>query len=329
MSDQPIIHHAAEALKPQSEIAYIVKGVFCEGSLSVVFGEPGSKKTYSMFDACVCVALGKNWLNFPTTKAPVLIVDEESGKQRMNKRLGAVMRAHGAGEDLQLSYVVLEGFDLQTITDRKKLHAIILRTEAKFVILDALADFLPGDENSVKDVLPGLRALRYIANDTKAAIVLIHHAGKSGKYRGSSSIKGAVDLMLEVQSRPGSPNIDFSCEKARDVEPFEFAAVIIFEDGIVYLTPSGNKSGGDDLNSVEKYVLNYLEENGDSFITEIGKSAESKGICKSETARKSVYKLVDLKMVERKNKGAAGSKAIYGLITNDLFDLLDQADDIG
>ena len=60
----PILHWAGEALDPQPPIPWIVEGVFSEGSLSVIFGEPGSKKTYAMLDCMVCVALGKPWLNF-------------------------------------------------------------------------------------------------------------------------------------------------------------------------------------------------------------------------------------------------------------------------
>ncbi len=314
MPNEPVIHWAEEALKPQPQINFIVSGVFSEGSLSVVFGEPGSKKTYSMLDAAVCVALGKSWLNFPTKQVPVLIVDEESGNQRMNKRLGDAMRAHGAGKDLKLAYVVLEGFDLQDTKDQKKLRDLIVNTEAKFVILDALADFLRGDENSVRDVLPGLRALRSIADDTKAAVVLIHHSGKNGRYRGSSSIKGAVDLMLLIQSKPNSPNIDFSCEKARDLEPFSFSAVALFGENTVSLAPSIGKEGGTALTNVEKFIVNYLEKNGDSYTKEITGAAEAEGICKSESARKAINDLVSKNKIERKNEGGPGSKAMYGLM---------------
>jgi hypothetical protein len=327
MADEPEVHWAYEALKPQPQIKYIVEGVFPEASVSVIFGEPGSKKTYSMLDSGVCVALGQDWLDFHTSQAPVLFIDEESGVQRINKRLKAIMQAHNATKDLKFAYVVLEGFDLQTPRDRKKLHNLVLDTKAGFVILDALADFLPGDENSVKDVLPGLRGLRYIANDTKAAMVLIHHAGKSGKYRGSSCIKGAVDLMLEVQSRPGSPNIDFSCEKSRDVEPFSFAAYINFNEDNVFLTPSKCSVGEKHLNKVESFILEFLRTNGNKYTTDISTAAASKGVCKFNTARKAIGSLVEQKMIERKNGGGSGSKALYGLIEEDIVDLLDRLPD--
>jgi hypothetical protein len=329
MSDGPIIHWAAEALLPRPPIIYIVEGVFPEGSVSVIFGEPGSKKTYSMLDAGVCVALGQDWLEFSTTQVPVLFIDEESGIQRMNKRLKAIMQAHNATENLKFAYVVLEGFNLLVTGDRTKLHDLVKATEAKFVVLDALADFLPGDENSVKDVLPGLRALRYIANDTKAAIVLIHHAGKSGHYRGSSSIKGAVDLMLNIQSRPGSPNIDFSCEKSRDVEPFSFAAVINFEEDSVNLTPSISKNEREEPNNVERFILEFLEVNGNSKITDICEAAEAAGVCKTETARKALYGSACWNKIERKDQGGPGSKAVYGLRIKGRRELLDLLESVG
>lgn len=292
MSDQPHVHWACEALINQPPINYIVEGVFSEASVSVVFGEAGAKKTYFMLDTGIAVALGQDCLGFHTSQVPVLFIDEESGDQRMNKRLGSIMRARNAPKDTKLAYVTLEGFDLQTTKDRKKLHDLVLATKAKIVILDALADFLPGDENSVKDVLPGLRALRHIASDTKAAIVLIHHAGKNGRYRGSSAIKGAVDLMLEVKSKSGSPNIDFHCEKARDVEPFSFAAFIDFKDDLVFLTPSKSREDVKSSNEIEGFVLEFIRTNGQQYITEISNAATTAGVCKYNTARKAIGSLV-------------------------------------
>jgi len=84
-----VIRTAADALKPQPPLEYIVKPLFGRYSVNVVFGEGGTGKTYSLIDMGVCTAAGKNWLNFETTKTNVLILDEESGGVRLSRRLGA------------------------------------------------------------------------------------------------------------------------------------------------------------------------------------------------------------------------------------------------
>ena len=60
--------------QPPAPREWIVEKLFAAGSLSIVVGEAGSKKTWAMLDAAVCVALGKSWLDFATIQSPVLLV---------------------------------------------------------------------------------------------------------------------------------------------------------------------------------------------------------------------------------------------------------------
>jgi RecA-family ATPase len=57
---------AAEALQPQPPIPWIIEKLFAAGSVNLLVGEAGSKKTYALIDAAVCVACGKPWLEYPT-----------------------------------------------------------------------------------------------------------------------------------------------------------------------------------------------------------------------------------------------------------------------
>ena len=75
------------------------------------------------------------------------------------------------------------------------------------MILDVLADLMTGDENSKQDTQPVFNALRRISEQSGAAIIVIHHANKMGGHRGSSVIKDAPDILLQVslrgRERPG------------------------------------------------------------------------------------------------------------------------------
>ena len=51
-----------DALKPQPAIDWLIDGMVETGGVFGVFGKPGSKKTYSMMDMAVCVAMGIPWL---------------------------------------------------------------------------------------------------------------------------------------------------------------------------------------------------------------------------------------------------------------------------
>jgi len=72
---------AQEALKPQPPIPWVVDQLFTEGSLSIVFGEAGTYKTYSLLDCGVCIALGEPWVGFETTQNSVLFIDLDSTRK--------------------------------------------------------------------------------------------------------------------------------------------------------------------------------------------------------------------------------------------------------
>lgn len=134
------------------------------------------------------------------------------------------MTGLGIDHDIPLKFASLEGFDMHNPNDVDKLQSLIEKTHAKVIIIDSLADIMSGkDENSVKDVQPVFLALRKISEKTQSAIIVIHHKNKNGGYRGSSAIKGAVDLLLTVK-KSGSNGIEFNIEKTRDTEPYKFGA---------------------------------------------------------------------------------------------------------
>ena len=59
-----IVRDAEYALQPQPPHEWIIEQLITEGSVNVFYGEPGSKKTYTLFSLAVCVALGRPWLGF-------------------------------------------------------------------------------------------------------------------------------------------------------------------------------------------------------------------------------------------------------------------------
>lgn len=307
------LYSARDALQPQPPTVWIVERLLTPGSVSAVVGAPGSKKTYSLLDMAVCVAMGKPWLNLATQQGAVLIVDEESGAARMARRLGGVLNAHFAEEDTPIFYTCLAGLNLRQAPEVDALRQLIAETGAAVVIIDALADIMPGaDENAVKDVQPLLLALRRVADATRAAIVLIHHAGKNGDYRGSSAIKGAVDLMLTVQSEPDEDIVRFGFEKARDTEPFKFAGQAHFSDGLFWLSAIEEQSERPKSkpSPSENYVLRYLAEHGPAAVSDIASRADT---CSVEAARRAIYSLAQRDLIRRTDDGRQGQAAVYAL----------------
>ena len=302
---------AAHFSEPQPPIDWTVDGLISAGSVNVVFGEPGAGKTWALFDLALSVAMGEPWLGMTTTRGPVLIIDEESGKRRLSRRMGEAMRGHDAGADVPIMAVSLAGFDLGKPNDYGEIYNLIKSTGARVVIIDALADIMPGrDENAVKDTAPIFLSLRKIAEDTQAAIIVIHHANKTGGYRGSSAIKGAIDLLLSVEKKNDSNNLTFKTEKARDTTAGAFGATMNFMDDKFWLTKSEYEKTTAEYNSGCRFVMRYLAANTNGTMDAIQGSADG---CSENAARKSVYFLVNDGIIERVNPGGKGSLAIYAL----------------
>ncbi len=310
-----VMHTAAEALEAQPPIAWLVENIFSAGSVCLLTGEPGAGKTWALLDCAVSVALGERWLGYAVTQSPVLVVDEESGPRRLARRLGEVMRGHNADDgNLQLYYFTLCRFNLWDAEDVANLQTFIEDTAARFVVIDALADVMPGrDENAVKDCQPVFMALRSIAEVTQSVIVLIHHNNKTGGYRGSSAIKGAVDVLLTVDK--AGDVLTFTADKTRDVDPenVKFAARLNFGAGVFNLSPHAITQTGPTFNKAQSYVLRYLSEHGPSLLADIQAHADT---CSDNAAKQAVYALSSKGLLARTDAGGPGERATYGLTTD-------------
>ena len=302
---------AANFSEPQEPILWTVDGLISEGSVSVFFGEPGCGKTWALFDLALCVARGAPWLDMATKQGAVLIIDEDSGRRRLSRRMGEAMRGHEAGPETPISAVSMANFDLGNKEDADEVRGLIIRKNASLVIIDHLANIMPGrDENAVKDTAPIMHTLRKIAEDTQAAIIVIHHSNKTGGYRGSSAIKGAIDLLLSVEKKNDSNNLTFKTEKARDTTAGAFAATMNFMDDKFWLSVSEFEKTTAEYTKGARYVMRYLTTSPAGTMADIQGAADS---CSEEAARKAVYYLVNIGLVERTNPGGRGAMALFAL----------------
>jgi len=310
-----VIRDAAYYLSERPPIEYIVERLIAESSVNVWFGQWGAKKTWAAIDLAVCVASGKQWLGMATEPCNVLIIDEESGDTRLANRIRDTMRGELgqlANESVPIKSVSLAQFNLLKRPDDADLLArLVLELDAKLIIIDALADvMLGGDENAVKDTQPVFANLRFIAELTGAAFIVIHHANKGGGYRGSSAIAGAIDTLLSVESKQDNSLITFKTEKMRDGEPLNFACEANWTDEGFYLTQSEITERAF-LSKSQQYVLDFFTEKGDAKFADLLNFTGD--LYAENTLRKAVQYLINEKLLERKDDGGQRVEAIYGI----------------
>lgn len=139
--------------------------------LSVIAGEEATGKSFYALTMAQAISSGEPWLgHFPVNqKAKVLFIDKE------NERVIIQDRARGLGMDRCgdniYRIVKPEGFTFNNLgmdEDRQDMYSKFARHIETFVrlydiqliILDSFIDFMAGDENSVRDCMDFLGALR-------------------------------------------------------------------------------------------------------------------------------------------------------------------------
>ena len=87
------------------------------------------------------------------------------------------------------------------------IRVAVRQCDPALVVVDSLAaltEQLVEDPGQASEWTPIMRQLASIARERDVAMVLIHHARKSdGRYRDSSAIGAGVDVILEMEQRPG------------------------------------------------------------------------------------------------------------------------------
>jgi len=213
--------------------SWIVDGIIPATGLVALFGRPGSGKTFVALDLAVQVCLGGLWGGQPVTKGAVVYVAGEGGRfiPPRIEAIESVLADHersALGSNLHFINGALQlanGGDLELIAGLAA-H----QHEPALIIIDTLARCFCGyDENSSKDMGLMVDACGHLSEQTGAAILLVHHSGKSADKveRGSSALRGAADAMLLVDKTDDTVLV--KCSKMKDAMSFPPIAFSIVE----------------------------------------------------------------------------------------------------
>ena len=248
-TDWPI-YTLADAYAPRDPLTYIVADLFSLPSLSIVYGAPGCLKSLLMADCALCVAAGIPWLeSLPdsgeitarqTVQVPVLWVDFDNGRRRTDERIEALGRARNLEADaVPFSYACMPTPWLDA-SDPDSIDSLIGRVNVMspgLVVVDNLGVVSgSADENSA-EMVHVLANFRRLAEETGAAVVVIHHQRKATGFksragetlRGHSSIEAALDLALLVQREEHAGVVEVKSTKTRGVDVLPFGALFAFE----------------------------------------------------------------------------------------------------
>ena len=176
---------------------WMVDTLWSEQAVGIVGGEPKCGKSLLALDLAVAVATGVPCLRHyrPTGSGTVLLFAAEDAGHRVRKRLQGI--AHAAAtpfEELDIAVIDVPTLRLDQRSDRQRLQETVERITPRLLILDPLVRLHSVDENAVAEVAPILGFLRELQRRFETAVLLVHHARKSGGSRPGQALRGSSEL---------------------------------------------------------------------------------------------------------------------------------------
>jgi AAA domain/Domain of unknown function (DUF6371) len=189
---------------------FIVEPFLPKASLSMIYAERGIGKTWLTLSLAVAVSHGDDFLGFPVSKARhVLYIDGEMALYDLKSRIVAL--DDGDNDHLHLLpseslFRMDRPLNINAVEDQQRIVEVIQTmiaegTPPELIVLDNLSSLSAGtDENNNSELdklLHWLVGMRHL----NLAILLVHHAGKSGDQRGASRREDLLDTSIKL-SRP-------------------------------------------------------------------------------------------------------------------------------
>ena len=200
---------------------WLIKRVLPAEGLGVIYGRPGSGKTFSVMDIAMHISVGVTWRGQKTARASVSYVSPEAGRLGANRVIGWCRHHDIAWPDtFRLSPAQIDLSSADTDADALIADIKASQPDCRLVVIDTLNRAMAGgDENSGEDMGNFVRLCDKIGKALNAFVLVVHHSGKDAAKgsRGHSSLLGAVSLELEVSREQGQPGV-IKVTKMRDGE---------------------------------------------------------------------------------------------------------------
>ena len=196
-------------------------------SFAVLFGAPGSTKSFWALDIALCVATGTEFHGSDVKKGQALYAAGE-GLRGLKWRIESWMLAHPEAEESDILENLRIIPDVPHLLDKTHTAKLMNTAEImaerdmplRIVIIDTWARALVGgDENSQKDAGLAVYACDSIRKSTGATTLVVHHTGTEGtRERGSTVLRGAADTSIMVAHDEMSRYTTVTVKKMKDGE---------------------------------------------------------------------------------------------------------------
>jgi hypothetical protein len=212
-----------EEVEPKLTGLWLVYRTLPQVGLALIFGHPGSGKTFLALDIAAHVALGWPWWNMDVRKGVAVYVSAE-GQNGARNRIAAFKRHHEITGAFPLALVpcAIDLFD--PAADRTRLAATVRRAAERYgtapalIVVDTISKTLGAGKENTDDMATYMANCGWLADEFQCCVMPVHHRPKdqeSREPRGHSSLRGGLDTVILVE---GGKSKRATITKQRDDE---------------------------------------------------------------------------------------------------------------
>jgi len=197
VSALPVEPAFALPVRPEQQ-RWLVTDLWSADAVGIVGGEPKCCKSFLALDLAVAVASGTPCLRRFSVPQPgrVLLYAAEDALHVVRSRLEGICAAVNIHlRDLDVHVITAPTLRLDVTTDRSRLEQTVADLRPRLLVLDPFVRLHRIDENASGEVAPLLAYLRELQRRHSLAVLLVHHAKKSGgRMRAGQALRGSSEF---------------------------------------------------------------------------------------------------------------------------------------
>jgi len=204
------------------EPAWLVPGWLQHCSTALLYGRPGSMKSFAMLDCALSVASGlPAWGIEPSSaRYPVVYIAPEGAIGIAKQRRKAWRAARGIVGPLPF-YLIREAPLVREPAHFPELMAAIeAKCLPRLIVIDTVSRIMAGlAENDTQDATRAIELADGLSRRYSCTVVLVHHTPKNGTGpRGSGVFEADVSALFSCEYAKSSRIVTLSCPKQKDAE---------------------------------------------------------------------------------------------------------------
>lgn len=258
------------------EKQFWVENLIPQKSICVISGYPESGKSWLLLELARSVASGTLFLErFQTQQGSVLLVDEETGFQEMQRR----MQLLSFDPNLPIYFLSQENLKVDNEENLEFLLNKVRENGIRLIIFDPFSTIHSKRENEAQEMQRVMECLQKFVLEGTTVIFAHHHRKEWGWFkstpsqslRGSSLLFGRVDSHIAIERKEESSKINLivTHEKLRNgkkIQPFQVS--LEEENGFIKLVYLGRYEEEKTKIEQVKGLIRKILESGETFTKE-------------------------------------------------------------